>query len=119
MFIGLFASNRWETWLTWRNAVAFGQSDPILGRDVSFYVFSLPFLQLVRGLGQALVILAALASGALYLLSGSLTSRLPGAPVDDAGSATAPGAARRCVPALAGGRARGSAGRSSSFAVRR
>ena len=77
VLIGLFASNRWETWLAWRNAVAFGQADPILGRDVSFYVFSLPFLQLVRGLGQTLVVLAALVSGALYLLSGSLTSGFP------------------------------------------
>ena len=77
VFIGLFASNRWETWLAWRNAVEFGQADPILGRDVSFYVFTLPFLQLLRGLGQTLIILAALASGALYLLSGSLTSGFP------------------------------------------
>ncbi len=77
VFIGLFASNRWETWLAWRNAVEFGQADPILGRDVSFYVFTLPFLQLVRGLAQTLIILAALASAALYLLSGSLTSGFP------------------------------------------
>ncbi|HEY6361951.1 MAG TPA: UPF0182 family protein [Vicinamibacterales bacterium] len=77
VFIGLFASNRWETWLAWRNAVEFGQADPILGRDVSFYVFSLPFLQLVRGLGQTLVVLAAIMSGALYLLSGSLTAGFP------------------------------------------
>jgi uncharacterized protein len=77
VFIGLFASNRWETWLAWRNAVEFGQSDPILGRDVSFYVFTLPFLQLVRGLGQTFVILAALGAGALYLVSGSLTAGFP------------------------------------------
>ena len=77
VFIGLFASNRWETWLAWRNAVEFGQADPILGRDVSFYVFSLPFMQLIRGLGQALVILAALGSAALYLVSGSMTSGFP------------------------------------------
>jgi uncharacterized membrane protein (UPF0182 family) len=77
VFIGLFASNRWETWLEWRNAVEFGQADPILGRDVSYYVFSLPFLQLVRGIAQTLVVLAALASAGLYLLSGSLTTGFP------------------------------------------
>ena len=55
----------------------FGQADPILGRDVGFYVFSLPFLQFVRGLAQALVVLAALASAAIYLVSGSLTSGFP------------------------------------------
>jgi uncharacterized protein len=73
--IGLFASSQWETWLAWRFAAPFGQADPILGRDASFYVFSLPFLQFVRGLGQALVLLAAVACGAIYLLTGSLTSR--------------------------------------------
>src|SRR5688500_9838072 len=39
VMIGLYASSRWETWLAWRNAVPFGQADPILGRDAGFYVF--------------------------------------------------------------------------------
>jgi len=73
--IGLFASGQWETWVTWRNAVPFGQQDPILGRDVSFYVFTIPFLHLVRGILQALVILAALGAGAIYLVSGGLMSQ--------------------------------------------
>ena len=73
--IGLFASGQWETWVTWRNAVSFGQQDPILGRDISFYLFTIPFLQLVRGIGQTVVIMAALGVGAIYLVSGSLTSR--------------------------------------------
>ena len=71
--IALFASSQWETWLAWRNAVPFEQADPILGRDVAFYVFSLPFFQFVRGLAQGLVLLAALGAGALYFVSGSLT----------------------------------------------
>jgi uncharacterized membrane protein (UPF0182 family) len=73
--IGLYASAQWETWVTWRNAASFGQQDPILGRDVSFYVFTVPFLQMVRGIGQTLVIIAALGAGAIYLVSGSLVSR--------------------------------------------
>ncbi|MDA1183970.1 MAG: UPF0182 family protein [Acidobacteria bacterium] len=72
--IALFASSQWETWLAWVNAVPFGEADPILGRDVSFYVFSLPFFQFVRGLAQGLVLLAAVGAGALYFLSGSVTS---------------------------------------------
>jgi uncharacterized membrane protein (UPF0182 family) len=76
IFIALYASSRWETWLAWRNAQPFGTADPILGRDAAFYVFSLPFLQMVRGLGQGLVIIAALGSGFLYFASGSLSSRV-------------------------------------------
>ena len=41
-------------------------------------MYSLPFLQLLRGMGQALVVLAALTSGGLYLVSGSLSSGFPG-----------------------------------------
>jgi len=77
LVVALYAAGNWETWLLWLNAVSFGTSDPILGRDVSYYVFSLPFLQFVRGLAQGLVILAALVAGALYLVSGSLTSGFP------------------------------------------
>ncbi len=44
IFVGLFAAGRWEIWQSWKHAVPFGQADPILGRDVGFYVFSLPFL---------------------------------------------------------------------------
>jgi uncharacterized membrane protein (UPF0182 family) len=77
LLVGLFASGRWETWLAWRNALPFGVADPILGYDVGFYVFTLPFLQLLKGLGQALLILAALACGAVYLVTGSLTSGFP------------------------------------------
>jgi len=80
VLVALFASSQWEIWLTWRNAVPFGQTDPILGRDVSFYVFSLPFFQFVRGLAQGLVLLAAVGAGAIYFLSGSLTSSLGAMP---------------------------------------
>jgi uncharacterized membrane protein (UPF0182 family) len=77
VIIGLYVAGRWEMWLTWRYSMPFGTADPILGRDVSFYVFSLPLQQMLRGLGQALVVLAALASGGLYLVSGSLSSGFP------------------------------------------
>jgi hypothetical protein len=69
----LYAASQWQLWLTWRNAVPFNRPDPILGYDVSFYVFSLAFLQFVRGAAQALVVLAAVAAAGLYLVSGSLT----------------------------------------------
>jgi len=72
--IGLYAANQWNTWLVFRHATPFGQSDPVLGFDVGFYVFSMPFWQLLRGVAQALVVLAALVAAGLYLVSGSLAS---------------------------------------------
>src|SRR5688500_12184310 len=77
ILVGLFAAGRWNLWLAWRNAVPFGEDDPLLGRDVSFFIFTLPFLQFVRGLMQGLVILAAIGSGAVYFVSGSMSSSFP------------------------------------------
>jgi uncharacterized protein len=68
--IGLYASSQWETWVMWQKAVPFAQQDPILGYDIGFYVFTIPFLQFVRGMAQTLVIMAALGAGAIYALSG-------------------------------------------------
>jgi uncharacterized protein len=75
IFVALYAASQWEVWLAWRYAVPFGQADPILGRDAGFYVFSLPFFQFVRRVAQGLVLLAALAAGLLYFVSGSVSSR--------------------------------------------
>jgi len=74
VLIGLFAAGQWPIWLTFRHGGSFGQADPVLGYDVGFYVFALPFWQVLRGLGQVLVVLAALVAGGLYLVSGSLAS---------------------------------------------
>jgi uncharacterized membrane protein (UPF0182 family) len=75
--IGLFFAGRWEQWLAWRYGVPFGIQDPILGRDVAFYVFSLPFLRLVQRVAQTLVVLAGVSTAAIYLVSGHLTSGFP------------------------------------------
>src|SRR5688572_29359180 len=32
ILIGLYAAGQWELWMAWRNAVPFGQADPLLGR---------------------------------------------------------------------------------------
>ena len=77
LLFGLAAAGQWETWLTWRHQVPFGQADPILDLEVSYYVFSLPMWQFVRGVAQALVVAAGLVSLALYFVTGSLTSGFP------------------------------------------
>jgi uncharacterized membrane protein (UPF0182 family) len=71
--VALFASTQWETWLFFRNAVPFGVKDPILGRDVAFYVFTLPFLRVGQRL--LLVVVGAAAVGALagHVASGGLS----------------------------------------------
>ena len=72
LFLGAFASNEWLTWLQFQNAVPFDQADPLLGRDIGFYVFSLPFIDLVRNLALAVVMLSLLGSAAIYVISNQL-----------------------------------------------
>ena len=72
LFLGLFASNEWLTWLQFQHATPFGQTDPLLGRDVAFYVFTLPFLDLARYMVMAVVVLSLIGSAAAYVISGTL-----------------------------------------------
>jgi len=69
--IGLAGASHWLDWLKYFNAQLFGDTDPIFGRDVGFYVFSLPVLVLLRQQALMVTVLALVGSGAYYVLSGS------------------------------------------------
>jgi uncharacterized membrane protein (UPF0182 family) len=70
--IAVFAASEWMTVLSWWHQTTFPATDPILGRNVAFYVFTLPFLDLIRGLAMALIVLAAVGSAAIYVFAGEL-----------------------------------------------
>jgi uncharacterized membrane protein (UPF0182 family) len=71
LVVGLQASGSWRTFLLWRNAVSFNQKDPQFHRDISFYVFRLPFLQATFGwLFTTLVLALLLSAAGHYLLGG-------------------------------------------------
>ena len=71
IFGSIFAA-RWELFLRFSNAVPFGTTDPLFGRDLSFYLFTLPIYSFVQGwlLGAAVMIM--LATVALHLVNFSL-----------------------------------------------
>ena len=68
LFIGLAVSNGWLPVLQFLHRTPFGVTDPVFGRDVGYYVFTLPLVTGVLELLTALVTLALLACGALYVL---------------------------------------------------
>jgi uncharacterized protein len=73
LFVGIGASSQWQTFQLWRNSggVSFGKADPVYGRDISFYVFKLPFLHFVQGwLFSALVGITVIVAIAHYLWGG-------------------------------------------------
>jgi uncharacterized membrane protein (UPF0182 family) len=81
--VGLASAGRalahWETVLGYFNATPFGSVDPLFGRDLSFFVFVLPFWRLLHGWAMTLTVGTLVLTFALYVLQRSfvLTSRGP------------------------------------------
>ena len=77
-FAGAAAASQWRLVLLWLNAQDFGTNDPTFGRDIGFYVFTLPWLQfLVSFLTMALV-LALMAAALTHYIYGGLQPAGPG-----------------------------------------
>lgn len=68
---GTGAGAQWRNFLLFRNSVSFDVADPQFGRDISFYVFKLPFATyVVDWLFVALVLVLILTAVAHYLNGG-------------------------------------------------
>ncbi len=64
--------SRWEQFLLFRNQVAFGTKDPQFHRDISFYVFDLPFRTFVVNWLLFALILTTLVTTAFHYLNGGI-----------------------------------------------
>ena len=69
---GLAASGEWGTFLLWRNATPFGIEDPQFGLDLSFFTFTLPFIQFLLTFGFATLFIAIVAVVIVQYLYGGL-----------------------------------------------
>ncbi len=70
-FMGLAAADEWPNILLFVNGGPFGQTDPIFGNDIGFYVFELPFFRLLRGWALVLLILTAIGTVIIYAVGHS------------------------------------------------
>lgn len=68
----------WETWLLWLRGGSFGETDPLFGRDIGFYLFTLPAWRSLFGSATALLVLAGMLSAAVFWLQGALDVRRQG-----------------------------------------
>ena len=75
---GISAAAGWLNVLQFINRTPFGVADPIIGRDVGFYVFVLPTVGMALSILISLVVFAALFSGFLYFLGGEIGVRQTG-----------------------------------------
>jgi uncharacterized protein len=67
---GLYA--KWDTYLRFHYGGSFGLSDPLFGADAGFYVFRLPFYELLQSSITTLAVIALLAILAFYAYFASL-----------------------------------------------
>lgn len=72
--IGFSASSQWRTYLLWKNSTPFGSKDPQFGKDVSFYVFQLPFTKFVLAILFTVVIASFIMNIAVHFIFGGLRS---------------------------------------------
>jgi hypothetical protein len=72
VLMGVAASSRWLAWELFLKARPFGESDPILGYDLGFFVFRLPILEGVQGLAVGILAVALAGSAALHAVGGGL-----------------------------------------------
>src|SRR3989441_2566335 len=70
VFFGLAGGDQWDALLRWLNGVPFGIADPVFGRDIGFYFFTLPVLEFVRGWLLIALIVIAIGVVTLYFTRG-------------------------------------------------
>jgi len=69
---GITGAGAWRTWLLFINQVPFHQKDPQFHLDISFFVFTYPFLRLVLSYLFATILLSLVAAVVVHVLYGGL-----------------------------------------------
>ncbi|HXV13676.1 MAG TPA: UPF0182 family protein, partial [Candidatus Krumholzibacteria bacterium] len=75
VLLGLSASGTWLDVLRFLRQVPFGTTDPVFGRDVGYYVFTVPLVADVIRLLTVLTTFGLVASALLYVLRGEVSVR--------------------------------------------
>lgn len=73
--VGFAQAGHWEIFLKWLYAAPFDKTDPVLHRDLGFYVFTLPVYKTIRDWALLLIFLCAAMAGLIYTLRGDLEFR--------------------------------------------
>ncbi len=73
IFVGSGLLSQWETVALFFNGTSFGKEDPEFGLDLGFFVFDLPFWNLLVTFLSTVVILAALAGAVMHYFYGGIS----------------------------------------------
>ena len=83
LFAGNWGAMQWEELLLFTNKLAVGTVDPVIGKDIGFYLFSLPFLELLKAFASFLLLATTVVAAAVYYVRGGILLTERGATVDD------------------------------------
>ncbi|MBU0598487.1 UPF0182 family protein, partial [Patescibacteria group bacterium] len=72
LLTGIAGSSYWQVVQQFINGVSFNAADPLFGRDISFYFFTLPFIKMAIGFLFWIIIISILGAASQYLIRGSL-----------------------------------------------
>ncbi|MDK9718706.1 MAG: UPF0182 family protein [Trichlorobacter sp.] len=78
LFAGQFGAMQWESVLLFINRVSVGTADPVIGRDIGFYLFSLPLFELLRGYLNFMLLATLLVTVVVYYIRGGIALTLRG-----------------------------------------
>lgn len=81
LVVGVATYMHWDTYLLWANRVQWGRTDPQFGRDLSYFMFELPFLTLVNKwlfIGALIVLVLTVLTSYVY---GGIRPQAPGAKI--------------------------------------
>ena len=78
LFVGLPATAQWQDWQLFRHSQAFGIKDPLFSRDLSFYIFRLPFLEFLVSWSLAALVLITLVTTMIHYVNGSIQFQVQG-----------------------------------------
>jgi uncharacterized membrane protein (UPF0182 family) len=82
-FAAQWGAVQWENMLLFTNRVTVGTVDPVIGKDIGFYLFSLPFLQMIKAFASFTLLVTALLSTAVYYFRGGISLSERGVAVDE------------------------------------
>ena len=72
IFAGTSAIGQWRTFMLWREGQSWGRKDPYFHKDISFYVFDLPWWSFVVDFVMAVAVVAIIATAVVHYLYGGI-----------------------------------------------
>jgi uncharacterized protein len=83
LYAGNWGAMQWDEVLVFINRVTVGTVDPVIGKDIGFYLFSLPLLELLKGFSSFMLLATMVMVAAVYLARGGIVLTERGAIIDE------------------------------------